>query len=171
MIKIEEDPTSNDDFGKDIIPQMIDDGKRMFAYVFEGYWKDVGTVRSYWQANMDLLEENNELNIYDTNWRIRTRNKHMPPHFIASTSEVENSMINEGCIIEGNLNKCILAHDIHIEENTQVENSVILSNVRIKSGARVRNAIIMEDVVVEAGAIIGSDDEISLVSKQHILCE
>lgn len=171
LIKIEEDPTSNDDFGKDIIPQMIEDEKRMFTYVFKGYWKDVGTVRSYWQANMDLLQENNELDIYDVNWRIRTRNKHVPPHYIASTSEVKNSMINEGCIIEGTLNKCILAHDIHIEESAQVENSVILSNVTVKSGAKVRNCIIMEDVIVESGAVIGSDDEISLVSREHILCE
>ena len=171
LIRVEEDPQSNDDFGKDIIPQMIENGKRMFAYEFNGYWKDVGTVRSYWQANMDLLDEDNELDIYDKNWRIRTRNRHMPPHYLTETSEVENSMINEGCVIEGKISNCILAQNIYVEKNAQVENSVILSNTMIKSGAKVRNAVIMEDLIIESNAEIGLDDKISLISKEHILYE
>lgn len=173
LLKDIEDPNSSNDFGKDIIPKMLFDDKKLFAYIFEGYWKDVGTLRSYWQANMDLLKCGNELDIYDRKWRIHTRNKHLPPQYIAPSGIVKRTMVNEGCVIAGSLNNCVLSSNIHVEENAYIENCVVLSKVTIKPGARVYNAIIMEDVVIQENMVIGSldGDVITLVTKEHIITE
>jgi glucose-1-phosphate adenylyltransferase len=169
LVEDEKDPNSSKDFGKDIIPKMNADGKKMVAYQFEGYWKDVGTIKSYWEANMDLLDENNTLNLYDRRWKIYSKNRHLPPHFIACSASVSNSLINEGCQIEGNIKNCVLFNEIHIEKDALVTNSVILSGARVESGASVHNAVIMENVVVKSGTVIGNpdSDHILLVSQNE----
>lgn len=155
LVQDELDKSSENDFGKNIIPKMHADGKIMFAYRFDGYWKDVGTVKSYWEANMDLLNEENTLNLYDRNWRIYTKNRHLPPHYIAPESKVVNAMINEGCVIEGVVENSVLFNEVTIHPKAKVENSVLLSGVVVEEGAEIYNSVIMENVVVTAHKKIG----------------
>lgn len=171
LIAEEKKAESAGDFGKDIIPQMKADGKKNYAYQFEGYWKDVGTVKSYWEANMDLLSEDNELDLYDSNWKIYTKNKHLPPQYISCGASVANSLINEGCTIEGNVENCVLFNEIHIKNTSIVNSTVILSGVTIEENCNIYNAVIMEDVVIKAGTTIGSPDSnvVYLVSKNKII--
>ena len=170
LIKDSEDPNTDHDFGKDILPKMLNDGKEMFAWPFEGYWKDVGTVRSFWDSNMDLLDENNTLNLYDRKWRIYTRSKNLPPQYITRGSIVKNSLINEGCIVEGELNNSILFSDVHVEKGAIINNSVVLSGCVIKENAVINNTVVLEDMVVEAGVVIGEKDDgfIYLVSEDGV---
>lgn len=170
LIKDSEDPNTDHDFGKNILPNMLNDGKEMYAWSYEGYWKDVGTVRSYWESNMDLLDENSTLNLYDRKWRIYTRSKNLPPHFIARGSEVKNTLINEGCIVEGKLNNSILFSNVRIEEGAIVNNSVILSGCVIKKNAIINNTVVLEDMIIEEGRLIGEKDDgfIYLLSEDGI---
>lgn len=171
LIADEKNPNSENDFGKNIIPQMKHDGKRTYAYKFEGYWKDVGTVKSYWEANMDLLSENNALDLYDASWKIYTKNKHLPPQYIGSEASVVNSMVNEGCNVEGSIENSILFNEILIKKGAKVFNSVILSGVTISEDCEIHNAVIMEDVTVKPGTVIGKPDSefVYLVSKNKII--
>ena len=173
LIKDSEDPNTNHDFGQNILPKMLDDGKEMHAWQFEGYWKDVGTVRSFWESNMDLLDENSTLNLYDRKWRIYTRSKNLPPQYITRGSVVKNSLINEGCIVEGELNNSILFSDVHIEKGAIINNSVVLSGCVIKENAVINNAVVLEDMTVESGVVIGDKDDgkIYLVSEDGIEIE
>lgn len=171
LIADEKNPNSDNDFGKDIIPQMKHDGKRTYAYKFKGYWKDVGTVKSYWEANMDLLAEDNALDLYDASWKIYTKNRHLPPQYIGSDASVVNSMVNEGCIVEGSIENSILFNEILIKKGAKVLNSVILSGVTISEDCEIHNAVIMEDVTVKPGTKIGKPDSefVYLVSKNKII--
>ncbi len=171
LIAEEKKAGSANDFGKDIIPQMKQDGKKTFAYQFEGYWKDVGTVKSYWEANMDLLSDDNELDLYDSNWKIYTKNKHLPPQYIACGASVTNSLVNEGCTVEGQLENCVLFNEIRVKKDAKVFNTVVLSGVTIEENCEIHNAVIMEDVTIKAGTVIGKpeDDIIYLVSKNKII--
>ena len=164
---------SSHDFGKDILPKMLEDGNQMYAWSFKGYWKDVGTVKSYWESNMDLLDENNTLDLYNRDWRIYTRNKNLPPQYIGETANINNSLVNEGCVIKGELNNSVLFSEVRVEEGAQVNNSVIMSNTTIKKGAKVNNAVIVEGITVEENAVIGKEDveSIYLVSDEGVLVE
>lgn len=158
LIKDSEDPDTDHDFGKNILPNMLNDGKKMFAWKYNGYWKDVGTVRSFWESNMDLLDENSTLNLYDRNWRIFTRAKNLPPQFIGRGSIVRNSLINEGCIVSGELNNSILFADVVVEPGAVINNSVVLSGCVVKKDSIINNAVILENMIVEEGMEIGSVD-------------
>lgn len=173
LIKDDMDKTSENDFGKNILPCMLKDGKSIHAWNFKGYWKDVGTVRSYWEANMDLLDDDNTLGLYDKNWRIYTRSKNLPPQYIARGAIVNNSLINEGCHIRGELNNSILFSEVFVEEGARVNNSVILGKCIIESGAEVNNAVVLEGMVIESGTKIGKvdDEQIYLVSENEIITE
>lgn len=167
------DKDSDNDFGKNVLPRMLNDGNGMYAYSFKGYWKDVGTVRSYWQANMDLLDENNTLGLYDKDWRIYTRNRNLPPHYVGRGSLVVNSLVNEGCIIKGTVRNSVLFSGVNIEKGAEVNNSVILSNCHIKSGAKLNNVILNEEIIINGDEEIGEleDENIYLVSHDEILVE
>lgn len=167
------DKDSDNDFGKNVLPLMLNEGNKMYAYPFEGYWKDVGTVKSYWEANMDLLDENNTLGLYDKDWRIYTHNRNLPPHYIGRDSVVVNSLVNEGCIIKGTVKNSILFSNVNVEKGAEVNNSVILSGCIIKSGAKLNNAILNEGIIIEGNEEIGEldDDNIYLVSEDEILVE
>lgn len=173
LIEDIKNPNSSNDFGKDIIPTMLADGQGMYAYKFQGYWKDVGTIRSYWEANMDLLSEEDTLNVYDRSWRIYTKNRNLPPQYIADSAEVHHSLINEGCVVEGFLDRCVLFSEVRIHQDAWVYNSVILSGAIIEEGAQVYNAVIMEGVTVKKGQIIGekNSDSVFLVSEDSIITE
>ncbi len=150
--------TSND-FGKDVIPAMLNSNQKMYAYPFDGYWKDVGTIDNLWEANMDLLNPSIAINIWDPLWKIYCRHDITTPHYIDSKADIENSMVTEGCYVNGKLNYSILFSDVTVEENAQVEYSVVMRNTTIGKNAKVRYAIISDDAVIEDGAVVGAAPE------------
>ena len=159
LIEDDADPNSQNDFGKNIIPKMLGDGMKMFAYLFEGYWKDVGTVQSLWEANMDLLGSKPKFNLYDRSWRIFFRHDANPPQRIGACAELINSMVTEGCDINGTVENSVLSGKVTVEEGAVVRNSVIMSGVRICRGARVEYAIIDHDTVIGEGAVVGEQEK------------
>ena len=150
--------TSND-FGKDVIPAMLNDNQRMFAYPFDGYWKDVGTIDNLWEANMDLLNPSIAINIWDPLWRIYCRHNITTPHYIDKSADIENSMVTEGCYVNGKLNYSILFSDVTVEENATVEYSVIMRNTCVGKNAVVKYAIVADDAIIEDGAVVGAVPE------------
>lgn len=157
----ENDPESSKDFGKNVLPAMLNAGERMFAYKFEGYWKDVGTISSLWEANMDLLDEQPAFDVADASWKIHSRNPLAPPEYLGEKADVKNSMIALGCEIYGSVENSVLSSNVVIEEGAVVKDSVIMSGTRVKSGATVNYSIIDEDVVVGEKAVIGEDKTIA----------
>lgn len=151
--------TWSKDFGKDIITSMLKDGQRLFAYEFEGYWKDVGTLDSLWEANMDLLSPSVPLDLYDPSWKIYSRNNNMPPQYIGKDANIENSMISEGSNINGTVDFSIIFSGVTIEKGATVNYSILMPGSVIKSGAVVEYAIVGEDCVIENGAKIGKSPE------------
>ena len=155
----EADPDSSNDFGKNIIPTMLADQQRMYAYAFEGYWKDVGTIDSLWEANMDLLNPSDPLKLYDPSWKIYSRNADMPPHYISETAHVQNSMICEGCHVEGEVDFSVLFPGVVVEEGAVVHDSILMPGTVVRKNAIIEYAIIAENVVVEEGAKVGERPE------------
>lgn len=153
----ENDPSSSKDFGKNVLPAMLNAGERMFAYRFEGYWKDVGTISSLWEANMDLLGEQPTFDVSDGDWKIHSRNPLAPPEYMGENAVVTNSMVALGSEIYGTVENSVLSSNVVIEEGAHVRDSVIMSGTVIKKGAEVNYSIIDEDVVVCEGAKIGED--------------
>ena len=153
----EADKKSSNDFGKNIIPNMLNDKQVLVAYSFNGYWKDVGTIESLWEANMDLLETPMPIDMHDKRWRIFAKNPGMAPHYIAKGAAVKDSLITEGCEVYGNVNHSILFAGVIIEEGAKVESSVIMPGSIIKRGAVVRRAIVAENAVVGPGAFVGEE--------------
>ena len=153
----DDDPNSSKDFGKNVLPAMLNAGERMFAYRFEGYWKDVGTISSLWEANMDLLGEQPTFDVADSAWKIHSRNPLAPPEYLGDAAVVTNSMIALGCEIYGTVENSVLSSNVIIEEGATVKDSVIMSGTIVKKGAEVNYSIIDEDVVVNSGARIGED--------------
>jgi glucose-1-phosphate adenylyltransferase len=147
---------SSHDFGKDIIPKLLTDGHRLFAYYFKGYWKDVGTVESFWEANMDLLADDPELDLHDPNWRVYSVNPTRPPHYVGATATVTRSLISEGCSIHGEVENSVIFPGVRIEEGARVKDSIIMPYVTIGAHAQVYRGIIGRKCLVEGGAVIGS---------------
>lgn len=172
LIEDYENKDSSHDFGNDILPLMLENGKQMYAWAFDGYWKDVGTVDSYWESNMDLLDKNNTLGLHDRSWRIYTRNMNLPPQYIAKDAIVKNSLVNEGCFIAGTVINSILSSGVIVEKGAKVTNSVMLPNSIVKSGAEVNKAVVLENVVINQDKKIGLEEEgIYLVDKDTITVE
>ena len=155
----EKNRKSQNDFGKNVLPAMLAAGERMFAYRFEGYWKDVGTIESLWEANMDLLDPNVPLDLSDTEWRIYSRNPGLPPHYIADGASVQNSMISEGGNIYGNVDFSVIFSGVTIEEGAEIRDSIIMPGACVWRGAKVQYAILAENVEVGENAIIGARPE------------
>ena len=153
----EQKEDSSNDFGKDVIPAMLNAGEKMTVYRFNDYWKDVGTVDSLWDANLDLLNPKINLNLSDPKWRIYSRTGTLPPQYIAPTAKVENSLVTDGCEVYGNLDYSILFENVTIQEGAQIDYSLIMPGAVIKKGAKVRYSIVAENVVVEENAVIGAD--------------
>ena len=153
----EDDKKSSNDFGKNIIPNMLNDKQVLMAYDFNGYWKDVGTIESLWEANMDLIDNPMPMNMHDKKWRIFAKNPGLPPHYIAEGATVTNTLITEGCEVYGKANHSILFAGVIIEEGADVEYSVIMPGSVIRRGAVVRRSIVAENAVVGAGCIIGEE--------------
>lgn len=157
LTKDDADPESAKDFGKNVIPAMLNDGRKMVAYPFEGYWKDVGTLTSLWEANMDLLGTNPEFDLHTKDWRIYSRNNNLPPHFISETATVKNSLITEGCDIRGTVINSVLSNGVTVEEGAVVRDSVLMTDVTVKAGARVEYSIIDSDSVICENASVGKE--------------
>lgn len=168
LIKDYEDENSTNDFGHDIIPKMLDQGSPLYVYKFDGYWKDVGTVRSFWNANLDLIDPNNELGIYDDNWRIYTKSLNLPPHRLGKNAVLTDTLVNEACIIDGKVNHSVLFSEVEIEDGAEVYNSVLLNGVKVKAGARVYNAVVAENMVISQDIGKENDDLVYLVSNEGI---
>ena len=159
LIEDENDPNSTNDFGHDVLPKMLNAGERMMAFEFQGYWKDVGTIDSLWESNMDLLNPSVEMDLHDASWRIYSRNPIRPPHYIAPHAVVQSSMITEGCNIYGNVTNSVIFSSVTIENGAIVNDSIIMPGAVIKAGATVQYAIIGEDAVIGEGAVIGCTPE------------
>ena len=159
LIEDEADPNSANDFGKNIIPNMLNDGQRMFAYPFKGYWEDVGTIDSLWEANLDIINPNVDLDLSDKSWRIYSRTPDAPPHYIGENATVENSSISEGCDIDGLVDYSVVSSDVTVEEGAEVRFSVIMPGAVIKKGAKVYYSIIAENAVIEEDAQVGEIPE------------
>ena len=156
LIEDEADKTSDNDFGKNIIPAMLADGCRMYAYHFHGYWKDVGTIDSLWEANMEILDPNHSgIDLFDNNWKIYSRNSALTGHRIGEHAVIENAMITDGCLIKGNIKHSVLFEGVTVEAGAMVEDAVIMDGVTIGAGARVSNCIIAEHAVIGPGAVVG----------------
>lgn len=168
LIEDYEDPNSSYDFGKDIIPKLLEEGSPLYVYKFDGYWKDVGTIKSYWQANLDLIDPKNPLNVHDDDWRIYTTSLNLPPHRVGEKAVLCDALINEGCVIDGLVTNSVLFSNVVIEEGAEVYNSVILSGARVKSGYKVYNSVVTEDMVVDKNIGSKDTDSVFLVSPEGI---
>ncbi|MBP3519736.1 MAG: glucose-1-phosphate adenylyltransferase [Oscillospiraceae bacterium] len=155
LIADEADPNSSNDFGKNIIPSMLNNGETMVAYRFKGYWKDVGTIDSLWDANMDLLDAGSGMDLYDTEWTIYARSAIRPPQFIGPNAKMTHSLATSGCEIYGTVEDSVLFHSVTVEEGATVQHSVIMPGAVIKKGAVVEYAIIAENTVVGEKAHVG----------------
>ena len=151
----EANPQSSNDFGKDIIPAMLANGEKMVSYRFEGYWKDVGTIESLWEANMDLLSPNSGLALSDDNWKIYGRTTGSPPHFTAKGAKVQHTLLSEGCEIAGNVSESVLFSDVKVAKNAKVEYSILMPGAVVEEGASVRYAIVASGAVIAKGAQVG----------------
>ncbi len=155
----EQDPASKNDFGGNVLPAMLNAGERLVAYPFEGYWKDVGTIDSLWEANMDLLDPNVPLDLSDPAWRIYSNNPALPPQVIGEHAGVQNSTISEGCFVDGTVDFSVLFPTVTVEEGAEVRDSILMPGVRVKRGAKVQYAILAEHVTVGENAVIGERPE------------
>ncbi len=151
----EKNPVSSKDFGKDVLPAMLNAGEKMYSYRFNGYWKDVGTISSLWESNMDLLGEAPAFDVGDSDWKIHSRNPLAPPEYIGQDAVVDNSLVALGCEIEGTVVNSVLATGVVVERGAVVKDSVIMADTVIKQGARVEYSIIDENVTVEENAVVG----------------
>ena len=155
LVEDENKENSSHDFGKDVLPAMLEAGEKMFAYPFEGYWKDVGTIDSLWEANMDLLDPNVTLDLKD----IYSRNPMMPPHYVSSDASIQNSLVADGCNVYGNLEFSILFAGVTVGKNATVNSSIIMPGAVIEEGAVVQYAIVAENTVVGKNAVVGEKPE------------
>jgi len=148
---------SSNDFGKNIIPAMLNAGEKLYAFEFEGYWKDVGTIDSLWESNMDLLGDRPVLNLKDKEWRILSRNDAMPPHYVGQGAVINNSIVTEGCEIYGTVINSVLSAGVIVEAGAVVRDSVVLGNVTLKADSTVDYSVIDSDTVVGKGASVGKE--------------
>lgn len=162
------DPESSHDFGKDIIPTLLNDGKKLFAYKYKGYWKDVGTIDSLWEANMDLLDKKNELDLCDPTWKIYTEDVTTLPHYVGADADIKRAFITQGCVIEGEVKNSVLFTGAKVGAGAKVIDSVLMPGVEVEAGAKVTRALVADGVKIGENAVVGSADSehIELVAKR-----
>ena len=168
----ENDLSSSNDFGKNIIPKMLNEGRKLIAYPFKGYWKDVGTIDSLWEANMDLLKIDNDLNLYDSEWKIYSQNQVRPAHYIGEEAKIVNSLIVEGCIINGKIENSVLSQGVYVGKNTVIRDSVIMPNAQIGDNVVIDKTIVGSNAIINHGCRIGNGASIEVVGAyQYIVNE
>ena len=156
LIADEADPTSSNDFGKNIIPNMLNAGEKLMAYRFHGYWKDVGTINSLWDANMDMLAPHSGIDLYDSDWPIYARSPIRPPHVTGPNAKLSHALVTGGCRVDGTVENSVLFHSVTVEEGADVQYSILMPGAVVKAGAQVSYAILAENAVVEQNACVGS---------------
>ncbi|MBQ7654559.1 MAG: glucose-1-phosphate adenylyltransferase [Clostridia bacterium] len=159
LLDDEANENSSNDFGKDVIPAMHAAKERLFAFPFDGYWKDVGTIDSLWESNLDLLNPKVDLDLTDNDWKIYARNTGAPPHYVSPDAYVQNSLVAEGCLIEGKVDFSILFANVTVEKGAVIEDSIIMPGTTVKAGAKVQYAIVAENSVIEEDAKVGQRPE------------
>lgn len=163
----EADKTSQNDFGKNIIPKMLADGRRLFAYKFSGYWKDVGTIDSLWEANMDLLKDDNELDLYDNDSRIYSVNPVRPAQYIGPEADVKSSLMVEGCVIHGTVNNSVVSQGVYVGKNSIIKDSVIMPDARIGENVTIDKAIIGSKAIIRKECRIGNGETVTVVADKE----
>ena len=175
LIRDEENPDSEKDFGKNIIPMMLNEGKNIYAYPFYGYWKDVGTIESLWEANMDLIKNKENFNIDDRLWRIYYRHEGAMPQYLGHSANVKNSMISDGTSVYGTVSESIISSGVRIEEGAEVVGSIIMKDVLIEKGAKVYNSIIAEGAVIKENVEVGhreivlGKEQITVIGRDEVV--
>ena len=169
LIEDAQNPNSDYDFGKNIIPNMLNNGEKLFAYRYEGYWKDVGTIESYWETSMDLLDPDNDAKIYDNEWKIFTDTESRSSQYIGAGASLENSIISEGCIINGTVINSIIFPNVTIGKNTRIENSIIMSGCKICDNVIVSKSILLDNVMVHDHNVIGNGKDIALIESYKVI--
>ena len=171
----EEDENSSNDFGKNIIPNLLGNGEKLYSYRFEGYWKDVGTISSLWEANMDLIGDDPVISLADKDFCIYSKSTARPPQFVGKDAVIDNSLISEGCRIYGTVINSVVSGGVVVEEGAIVKDSVVMEDVIVKKGAAVYTAIVDSDTVVEEGAVVGKEnapkEEIALIASGSIIAK
>lgn len=167
LVEDDKNEKSHHDFGKDIIPTLLNDHKRLFAWRFEGYWKDVGTIDSLWEANMDLIYKSNELDLHDTDWKIYTEDTNVIPHIIGEDGEVRNSFVNQGCYINGKVEGSVLFTHVNIGKKAVIKDSVIFPNAQIGEGAVLNRVMVADGVKIAPNSVVGdpNSEKIELIAK------
>lgn len=171
LIEDEANPNSSNDFGKDIIPKLLGENCKLMAYPFKGYWKDVGTIESLWEANMDLINKDVDFDIYDKNWRIYSQAPNKPGQVIGDNAKIKNSLITEGCVIKGEVENSVLFSGVYIEEGAKVTNSVIMCDTRICKNSKVDRAILGRKVLVKENLEVAGKSEILLIEEDRVVDE
>ena len=173
LVNDEADENSSNDFGKNIIPNLLGNGEKLYSYRFEGYWKDVGTISSLWEANMDLIGDDPVISLADKDFRIYSKNTARPPQFIGKDAVVDNSLISEGCKIYGTVINSVVSGGVIVEEGAIIKDSVVMEDVVVKSGAAIYTAIVDSNTIVEPGAVVGkenaSKDDIALIASGSVI--
>lgn len=165
------DTNSDKDFGKNIIPKLIEKGMKVYAFPFEGYWKDVGTISSFWEANMDLISGKDSLNLYDEKWKVYTKQESYPPQYISSEAKITNSLVDEGCEIYGEVENSIIFSGVKIGKGAKIYDSVVMKNVVIDENVVIKKSILASQVIVKSGSYIGKDGEIEVIAPGKIVGE
>ncbi|ANE48105.1 glucose-1-phosphate adenylyltransferase [Paenibacillus swuensis] len=168
LLRDEQMPGSTHDFGKDVIPAMLANDVKLYAYPFEGYWRDVGTIESLWDAHMDLLGDEPEFRLNSKAWPLYTANQNRAPQYIGGPASVSNSLLSEGCQIFGDVDSSVLSYGVQVGQGSLIRNSVIMPNVKIGENVQIHNAIIGEGTIIADGDMIGNSQQVSLFCKEDL---
>ncbi|AEF24937.1 glucose-1-phosphate adenylyltransferase [Streptococcus parauberis] len=169
LVDAEKNNVDMDDFGKNVIPAYLEAGERVYTYNFAGYWKDVGTIESLWEANMEYIAEDNELDSRDRSWKIYSKNHIAPPNFISEDAKVRDSLVVDGCFVTGSVDHSILSANVQVKKDAEIKDSFIMSGATIGEGAKIFKAIIGEGAVIGNNVIIDGSDEIQVVGYNEIV--
>lgn len=156
------------DFGKNVIPAYLESGERVYTYNFDGYWKDVGTIESLWEANMEYIGEDNKLHSRDRSWKIYSKNLIAPPNFMTEDANVKDSLVVDGCFVAGNVEHSILSTNVQVKPNAIIKDSFVMSGATIGEGAKINRAIIGEDAVIGDGVVIDGSKEVEVIGYKEV---
>ena len=167
--EVDNNGANYDDFGKNLIPKMLEDQIPMFAYPFKGYWRDVGTIESLWEANMDIIKSNDEIDLNSSKWKIYTNTKTMPPQYIGNDSDIQKSLVADGCKVLGKIENSVLSHGVSVGSDSIIKDSVIMPNVKIGKNVIIEKAMIGEGAIIEDNTIIKEQDGINVISEYEVV--
>lgn len=167
--EVDKNGANYDDFGKNLIPKMLEDQIPMFAYPFKGYWRDVGTIDSLWEANMDIIKSNDEIDLNSSKWKVYTNTMSMPPQYIGKDSEIQNSVVADGCRVLGKIDCSVLSHGVSVGRDSIIKDSVIMPNVKIGKNVVIEKAMIGEGAIIEDNTIIREKDSINVISEYEVV--